>query len=247
MGRPAARQGDMHTCPQVTPGTPPVPHVGGPIIMGCPNVLIGGQLAATSGHPCTCVGPPDFIQQGSPTVLICSMPTARLTDMTAHGGLISVGCVTVLIGIDPILEAIIAGVNPANSVINCGNIIDAVYARLKGTDPNAAAPAGGDGTFTEIEKRFGTKLTWGRSFNEAFEAVRKGGNGTSAIVGIVYSNGNSHVVTMTNRGGTVGIMEGQDWGGNNSREVITNPARANQRYNAGGGSNIGYGIIPKGH
>jgi len=28
---PAARIGDMHTCPMVTPGTPPVPHVGGPL------------------------------------------------------------------------------------------------------------------------------------------------------------------------------------------------------------------------
>ncbi|HSR29229.1 MAG TPA: PAAR domain-containing protein, partial [Anaerolineae bacterium] len=26
-GKPAARIGDMHTCPMVTPGTPPVPHV----------------------------------------------------------------------------------------------------------------------------------------------------------------------------------------------------------------------------
>ena len=29
-GQPAARLGDMHTCPMQTPGTPPIPHVGGP-------------------------------------------------------------------------------------------------------------------------------------------------------------------------------------------------------------------------
>ena len=28
----AARLTDMHTCPMVTPGLPPIPHVGGPII-----------------------------------------------------------------------------------------------------------------------------------------------------------------------------------------------------------------------
>jgi len=32
MGMPAARAGDMHMCPMVTPGTPPIPHVGGPVL-----------------------------------------------------------------------------------------------------------------------------------------------------------------------------------------------------------------------
>ena len=43
-GRPAARVTDMHTCPMVTPGTPPVPHVGGPILPTCStNILIGNR------------------------------------------------------------------------------------------------------------------------------------------------------------------------------------------------------------
>lgn len=36
---PAARISDMHVCPMVNPG--PVPHVGGPVIKGQPNVLTG--------------------------------------------------------------------------------------------------------------------------------------------------------------------------------------------------------------
>ena len=67
---PAARVGDMHTCPMQTP-TPagPIPHVGGPVLPpGCPTVLIAGQ------------------------------PAARLGDSTAHGGSIVVGCPTVMIG-----------------------------------------------------------------------------------------------------------------------------------------------------
>ena len=68
MGKPAARAGDMHLCPMVTPGTPPIPHIGGPIPMGCPTVLIGGMMAARMGDP------------------------------TAHGGMISIGLPTVLIG-----------------------------------------------------------------------------------------------------------------------------------------------------
>ena len=69
-GQPAARLGDMHVCPMQTPGTPPIPHVGGPITMGSATVLIGGQPAARMGDMATCVGPPDSIAAGCPTVLI---------------------------------------------------------------------------------------------------------------------------------------------------------------------------------
>lgn len=69
-GQPAARLGDMHTCPMVTPGVPPIPHVGGPISMGSATVLIAGQPAARMGDMATCVGPPDTIAAGCPTVLI---------------------------------------------------------------------------------------------------------------------------------------------------------------------------------
>jgi uncharacterized Zn-binding protein involved in type VI secretion len=94
---PAARVGDMHTCPMVEPG--PVPHVGGPILPPCcPTVLIGNMPAARVGDMATCVGPPDTIAKGSATVLIGNKPAARLGDLTAHGGVIVVGFPTVLIG-----------------------------------------------------------------------------------------------------------------------------------------------------
>ena len=95
---PAARLGDMHTCPMVTPGVPPIPHVGGPITLGAPTVLIGGQPAARMGDMATCVGPPDSIARGSATVLIGNMPAARMGDNTVHGGVITVGFPTVMIG-----------------------------------------------------------------------------------------------------------------------------------------------------
>jgi uncharacterized Zn-binding protein involved in type VI secretion len=70
-GQPAARVSDMHVCPMQTPGVPPIPHVGGPILPpGMPTVLIGGLPAAIMGGMCTCVGPPDSIIVGCPTVLI---------------------------------------------------------------------------------------------------------------------------------------------------------------------------------
>lgn len=67
-GQPAARVGDMHTCPMVN-GI--VPHVGGPILPpGSPTVLIGGMPAARLGDQAICTGPPDAIVMGCMTVII---------------------------------------------------------------------------------------------------------------------------------------------------------------------------------
>lgn len=103
--KPAARISDLHICPLVT-GL--VPHVGGPIALGYPTVLIGGMPAARMGDMCVCVGPPDAIAMGSPTVLIGGQPAARMMDPTVHGGMITLGCPTVLIG-----EAGAGGAAPA--------------------------------------------------------------------------------------------------------------------------------------
>jgi uncharacterized Zn-binding protein involved in type VI secretion len=99
MAMMAARLTDMHTCPMVTPGLPPIPHVGGPVIgPGVATVLIGKLPAAVLGDMLTCIGPPDSIVKGSTTVLIGGKPAARMGDPTAHGGAIALGCPTVLIG-----------------------------------------------------------------------------------------------------------------------------------------------------
>ncbi len=66
--------------------------------MGCFTVLIGGLPAARVTDLCVCVGPPDLIVLGEFTVLIGGLPAARMLDMSAHGGLIVLGCFTVLIG-----------------------------------------------------------------------------------------------------------------------------------------------------
>ncbi|VAX31032.1 FIG00877092: hypothetical protein [hydrothermal vent metagenome] len=96
---PAARLTDMHTCPMQTPGTPPIPHVGGPIVgPGVATVLIGSLPASVVGDMATCVGPPDTVAKGSATVMIGGMPAARLGDSTAHGGSIVLGLPTVMIG-----------------------------------------------------------------------------------------------------------------------------------------------------
>lgn len=96
---PASRITDFHACPMVTPGLPPIPHVGGPVIGACvPNVLIGNLPAAVVGDQCTCVGPPDVIVKGSATVMIGGRPSARIGDPTAHGGNLVLGLFTVIVG-----------------------------------------------------------------------------------------------------------------------------------------------------
>lgn len=98
MPQPAARIGDMHTCPMVDPASG-VPHVGGPIVgPGCPPVLIGGQPAVCVGDMATCVGPPDAIVSGAVNVLVGNRPAARIGDPTTHGGVIVLGAFNVLVG-----------------------------------------------------------------------------------------------------------------------------------------------------
>jgi uncharacterized Zn-binding protein involved in type VI secretion len=93
----AARVGDNHTCPMTNPNGSP--HTGGPVLPpGIPTVLIGGMPAATQGDKCTCAGPPDSIAKGSATVLITGKAAARQGDSTSHGGSITVGCTSVIIG-----------------------------------------------------------------------------------------------------------------------------------------------------
>lgn len=69
---PAATMGDMHVCPMVTPGVPPIPHVGGPLVGPVPpTVLIGKKPAACVGDMAICVGPPSTIlPPGCMTVLL---------------------------------------------------------------------------------------------------------------------------------------------------------------------------------
>ncbi|MBP0462390.1 PAAR domain-containing protein [Roseomonas sp. PWR1] len=251
---PAARVLDMHVCPMFTG---PVPHVGGPVLPPCCiTVLINYFPAARQTDMCLCVGPPDTIMMGYPTVLVGKMPPAFLGSLTSHGGSIVMGSPNVIYGGAAgggggggggaqSAAAIAAAVNPPNSVINCGNIVDAVIDRLDGSNPNATAPAGQDGTFDEIAARHNTTMSWGHNLNDAYNLAQQGGDGTTLIVGITYpNNGGSHVVVMTNQGGTVSIVEGQNWGPGQGAGAITDPAVAQARY---GPADVGIAIVPGNH
>jgi uncharacterized Zn-binding protein involved in type VI secretion len=106
-GLPAARVGDAHECPAVTVI---IPHVGGPVLgPGAATVLVGGEPGARIGDPCFCLGPADAIVKGAMPVRMINMPAARISDLTAHGGNIIVGCPTVLIGLAGISGNVLAG------------------------------------------------------------------------------------------------------------------------------------------
>lgn len=95
MGKPAARISDNHFCPD---RTGKIPHVGGPIAAGSPNVFIGGLPAARVGDKMVCIGPPDSIAKGSASVFINGKPAARMGDKSSHNGVIISGEGSVLIG-----------------------------------------------------------------------------------------------------------------------------------------------------
>jgi len=95
MGMPAAFVGSMQVCPMFTG---PVPHVGGAIITGDFTVLVNNMPAAYFGSMGICVGPPCTVMLGAPTVLMSNMPAAYVGSVTDHGGTVTVGEPTVLVG-----------------------------------------------------------------------------------------------------------------------------------------------------
>jgi len=98
MTMPSARITDMVVCPMITPATPPIPHVGGPLITGAPTVLVSFMPPSRISDQNVCVGPPGIVAKGSVTCLIANMPAARIGDIAGHGGTIVSGAPTVLIG-----------------------------------------------------------------------------------------------------------------------------------------------------
>lgn len=75
---PAARIGDMHTCPLVTVL---VPHVGGPLIMGSFTVLVGFMPQSRVTDMLICIGPPDMVAMGCTTVMVGMAGAAGLSGM----------------------------------------------------------------------------------------------------------------------------------------------------------------------
>ena len=168
---PAARVTDMHTCPMATPGTPPVPHVGGPILPPCaPTVLVGGVPQARVTDMATCVGPPDMIAQGAATVLVQGLPAARLGDTTVHGGVIVTGMPTVLIG-GPVFTA-----RPVGRVMRLRWGLPPWEWRLTYGDAIEIRPDPDDPTFQTRALAALIRLDMTNNMHSAFDAIEASGH-----------------------------------------------------------------------
>jgi len=85
-GKPAANALSTHVCPMVTPGTPPIPHVGMfAVPMGALTVLINGSPAIVMGDMFLCVGPPATVVLGSPNILIGMSGSVSVGSATGEG------------------------------------------------------------------------------------------------------------------------------------------------------------------
>ena len=139
------------------------------------------------------------------------------------------------------VATIARAINLSRSTINCGFNVDAAIDRIYKRNVNAVSPANQDGSFPQIGARHATEIKWGHTLNDAVSAVRTGGRGTTAIVGIDYGDGSSHVVVMTNHYGTPVIVEGQDWGPGQGAEAIVDPGLSAARYSP---HDVGIGVLP---
>jgi uncharacterized Zn-binding protein involved in type VI secretion len=211
-GKPAARVGDLHTCPKVEPG--PVPHVGGPILPpGAATVLIGGMAAARLNDPMTCVGPPDKIAAGAFPVPIAKNPAARQTDQSAHGGLIAIGCPTVLIGLSGTAGNVRVGTAMCNAAAN---------GRTSGTTQQSYNNCGVESSRQVINQATGGGLTEDGLLQSAINAgnangtpgsppvFADGGTGPAGRQAILAANGvPSTVATTTAENLGVALGRGQ--------------------------------------
>ena len=155
----------------------------------------------------------------------------------------------VMLGIPSGRLAVVADeVNPDSGTNNCGFIIDAVRARLTGATPKAIAPvprsAAGreltDGSWADIESRFGTKFSDNVGFEHAFKEVLDGGHGTMGLIKIIRPDLSSHVAMVANNHGSVAIIEGQS-GGFISESAVS----ATEIYDAKGKNSIGFAKLPE--
>ncbi|GAA0774866.1 hypothetical protein E1180_02050 [Roseibium denhamense] len=190
---PAARVTDLTACPMFVPATPPIPHIGGPIIPPCcPTVLTGGLPQARVSDQAVCAaGGPATIVTGAWNVLVDDRPAARILDMTSHGGRIITGMPTVLIG-----------------------------TQSGGGGGGAAAPGAPLGPVTEVTRPDGSVVTQvGPNITiEGTEAFRNqtltdlrtlGATDTgNGLLTSIQASGNSVTIVETNQGNACGYANG---------------------------------------
>ncbi len=112
--RGIARVGDHHECPKYKDET--LPHKGGPILKGSPDVFVNGKAVARVKDVAHCEHDKDSIKKGSPSILVNDLGVARLHDSSQHGGKIKIGSSNVHAGQYHALPANTQHINSDNDI-----------------------------------------------------------------------------------------------------------------------------------
>ncbi len=197
---PAARITDMHTCPLVTVA---VPHVGGPLIMGAFTVLTGNFPQSRQTDMMGCVGPPDAVMMGMPTVLV---------GMVGGGGLGGL-----LAGIGMAVGSLLGGPNYPRSVVDKnGNVVTEYneFIKIEGSPEYQATVIQDLNTFTATKT--------GQAWEKAYAKEAKDGH--KITIKPPSSDFNNGGATPADNNGLIGA-DNKTPGTGTSTTIEYNPAR----------------------
>jgi hypothetical protein len=213
---------------------------------GGPAVAIAAMAIGSSGRKAedlpsaALAAGADSIEPAAPTVV---RPVATAEEVAAAAALVASNMAALN------LKSLPKAVNPENGMTNCTHITEAVVARLRGTDPEAVAPADGQlRKIPEIEAMHGITFQRepGTDFHKAFRDIESQPEGTIGLLVMLPKGPGSmgHIVTVVNNNGKATIIEGQHRDMLNPAELITSSTRAERRYGDEDATHLMLAILP---
>jgi hypothetical protein len=199
----------------------------------------GGDMAENLPSAALAAGA-NIAEAAAPAVL---RPIASAEEIAAAAAVVASNLAT----ID--LKAMPKAVNPENGMTNCTHITEAVVARLRGTDPEAVAPATGQlRQIPEIEAMYGIAFQRepGTDFHTAFREIESHPDGTIGLFVMLPKGPGTmgHIVTVVNNNGKATIIEGQRRDAYNPAELITSSTLAERRYGDEAATHLMMAILP---
>ena len=199
----------------------------------------GGNMAEDLPSAALAAGA-NSAETAAPTVV---RPVASAEEIAAAAAVVASNLAT----LD--LKAMPKAVNPENGMTNCTHITEAVVARLRGTDPEAVAPATGNlRKIPEIEAMYGIAFQRepGTDFHKAFREIASMPEGTIGLLVMLPKGPGSmgHIVTVVNNNGKATIIEGQHRNAYNPAELITSSTQAERRYGDEDATHLMMAILP---
>jgi hypothetical protein len=199
----------------------------------------GGEMAEDLPSAALAAGA-DSAEDAAPAVV---RPVASAEEIAAAAAVVASNLATLN------LKAMPKAVNPENGMTNCTHITEAVVARLRGTDPEAVAPATGQlRKIPEIEAMYGITFQRepGTDFHKAFREIESQPEGTIGLFVMLPKGPGTmgHIVTVVNNNGKATIIEGQHRNAYNPAELITSSTLAERRYGDEDATHLMMAILP---